>query len=231
MSHRFTPHPISDSIWLSDGSFAIAAYNSLFVFCPSESGTGESEPLNLFQDVVRRNGPLLDYHPQNIAQCMLWSECTDTMIDDPSLTAYPDKTQVVHHILRRLFNCLSSVQHGRQRPYLRLEPEEYWIIDPSDRLQAEREVSVARPKQRYGTLFDSRTQEIQQMGLSARELETMRSTHIPGLTTDEVARLVVLATIFSNVCDVRLGLDSTLTLLLSRLRSSAGLWTSMACDT
>jgi hypothetical protein len=72
--HSLTPHPISDSIWLADGSFAVGAYNGLFVFRPGDPSAKDGPKSNLFQEVVRRNGPLVDYHPQNIAQCLLWSE-------------------------------------------------------------------------------------------------------------------------------------------------------------
>ncbi len=74
MHGSLTPHPISDSIWLADGSFAVGAYNGLFIFRPGNAPEEGGSKTDLFQEVVRRNGPLLDYHPQNLAQCLLWSK-------------------------------------------------------------------------------------------------------------------------------------------------------------
>jgi len=32
----------------------------------------ESSPKSLFEYVARHNGPLVDYHPQMLLQCLLW---------------------------------------------------------------------------------------------------------------------------------------------------------------
>lgn len=73
----FTPYPISDSIWLAHGSFLIAAGQQMFLFSePSKDDVplDEKLPETLIEYVSRQNGPLVDYHPQMLLQCMLWGE-------------------------------------------------------------------------------------------------------------------------------------------------------------
>ncbi|CED84427.1 RAVE (regulator of V-ATPase assembly) complex subunit RAV1/DMX protein, WD repeat superfamily [Phaffia rhodozyma] len=79
-----TPEPIGDSIWLSDGSFAVGAGNQLFVYSrffepPSKRGNNEVELItglsrDVFEFVALQNGPLVDYHPQLLLQCLLWNK-------------------------------------------------------------------------------------------------------------------------------------------------------------
>lgn len=67
------PHPISDSIWLARGTLLVGAGHFQFMFGqkPKESSAAvESE--SLFEHVARLNGPLDDYNPQMILQCLLW---------------------------------------------------------------------------------------------------------------------------------------------------------------
>ncbi len=73
----FTPYPISDSIWLAHGSFLIAAGQQMFLFSEPSSDNvppGEKLPETLIEYVSRQNGPLVDYHPQMLLQCLLWGE-------------------------------------------------------------------------------------------------------------------------------------------------------------
>lgn len=74
-----TPNPISDSIWLSGGSFAVGAGNQIFVhsrfLSPSDQppSARKTPAQDVFEQVALRNGPLIDYHPQLLVQCMFWS--------------------------------------------------------------------------------------------------------------------------------------------------------------
>ncbi|PFH54806.1 hypothetical protein AMATHDRAFT_72570 [Amanita thiersii Skay4041] len=65
------PYPISDSIWLANGSFLIGAGHHLCLYGESKS-TEIHE--SLFEYVARLNGPLPDYHPQMLLQCLLWGK-------------------------------------------------------------------------------------------------------------------------------------------------------------
>ncbi|KAI2625470.1 RAVE protein 1 C terminal-domain-containing protein [Xylaria nigripes] len=78
----FTPHPIGDSTWLSDGNLVIGAGNQLFLY---DRQIKETNPLmtnvrtthnnpnsrDLFDVVQKLNGPLPIFHPQFLSQCIL----------------------------------------------------------------------------------------------------------------------------------------------------------------
>jgi hypothetical protein len=91
---RFTSIVISDSIWLAGGSLAVGAGNQVYVFSrfldrnidpgslsvPASTrssvkdASASDEPEDIFQLVAWENGPLWDYHPTVLAQCLVWSE-------------------------------------------------------------------------------------------------------------------------------------------------------------
>ncbi|KAI0778601.1 WD repeat-containing protein [Trametes elegans] len=70
------PHPISDSIWLARGTLLVGAGHQLFMFGQrrERDGDGKRREESLFEHVARQNGPLDDYHPQMILQCLLWEK-------------------------------------------------------------------------------------------------------------------------------------------------------------
>lgn len=85
---RHTPVAIKDSIWLAGGSLAVGTGNQIYLFSrfldrdsstPSPSASAKSvyldptEPEDIFQLIAHRNGPLYDYHPTMLTQCLLWS--------------------------------------------------------------------------------------------------------------------------------------------------------------
>jgi hypothetical protein len=98
MARRYTPVPINDSIWLAGGSLAVGCGNQVYLFSRYlDRGTPESAPApsirgrgagqgngpenaddddveDVFELVASHNGPVLDYHPTMLAQCLLWSE-------------------------------------------------------------------------------------------------------------------------------------------------------------
>ncbi|KAI0547351.1 WD repeat domain-containing protein [Xylaria curta] len=78
---EFTPHPIGDSTWLSNGDLIIGAGNQLFLY---DRNFDEASALvtsvrthhkpttrDLFQVVQQLNGPLPVFHPQFLSQCIL----------------------------------------------------------------------------------------------------------------------------------------------------------------
>ncbi|KAI0455993.1 RAVE protein 1 C terminal-domain-containing protein [Xylaria acuta] len=78
---EFTPHPIGDSTWLSDGDLIIGAGNQLFLYGRNFDETSalvanvrtHHKPTNrdLFEVVQQLNGPLPVFHPQFLSQCIL----------------------------------------------------------------------------------------------------------------------------------------------------------------
>jgi hypothetical protein len=69
----FTPYPISDSIWLANGSFLVAAGQQMYLFSEPLMTSEEKSSESLIEYVARQNGPLEDYHPQMLLQCLIWS--------------------------------------------------------------------------------------------------------------------------------------------------------------
>ncbi len=75
--YSMLPHGINDSIWLSGGTLLIGAGHHILQYGQSHrrihgegrNGTGH---VGLFEEVAKLNGPLPDYHPQMILQCLLW---------------------------------------------------------------------------------------------------------------------------------------------------------------
>ena len=66
------PHPISDSIWLKRGSLLVGAGHIMLLYGHKKPEKGAAVEPGLFETVARYNGPLDDYHPQMILQCLLW---------------------------------------------------------------------------------------------------------------------------------------------------------------
>lgn len=81
-----TPHAIQDSIWLSEGTLAIGSDATLFLHArdiryPSAertSGAARTKGRDLFESVALHNAPLVDWHPQLLLQCLLWSASRST---------------------------------------------------------------------------------------------------------------------------------------------------------
>lgn len=72
----FIPYPINDSIWLANSSLLIGAGHQMLLYGPPKlSGKDLGvETESLFEYVARQNGPLPDYHPQMLLQCLLWGK-------------------------------------------------------------------------------------------------------------------------------------------------------------
>jgi hypothetical protein len=84
---RYCPSPIADSIWLAGGSLAVGCGNQVYLFSryldretpiPTPRSSvrdvrmDDAEPEDVFQLVASQNGPVVDYHPTILAQCVLW---------------------------------------------------------------------------------------------------------------------------------------------------------------
>lgn len=65
------PHQINDSIWLKGGSLLVGAGHLMFLYGQPPT-IGDSSEEGLFEHVARHNGPLAEYHPQMLLQCLLW---------------------------------------------------------------------------------------------------------------------------------------------------------------
>ena len=69
----FTYCPISDLIWLSDGTLFVGTSHQVCQFGGvTEANQESSRHDRLLEHVAQMNGPLCEYHPQMILQCLLW---------------------------------------------------------------------------------------------------------------------------------------------------------------
>ncbi|KAI1825066.1 RAVE protein 1 C terminal-domain-containing protein [Xylaria intraflava] len=118
----FTPHPIGDSTWLSDGNLIIGAGNQLFLYdrqfeetsaLITNVRTTHHGPISrdLFEVVQKLNGPLPIFHPQFLSQCIL-----------------AGKHKVVKRILLALHHTLKFFVEGDTIDnYLGLDLAEFYI--------------------------------------------------------------------------------------------------------
>ncbi|KAJ7169732.1 RAVE protein 1 C terminal-domain-containing protein [Mycena filopes] len=96
----FIPYQISDSIWLANGSLLVGAGHQMYLFGQPRPLAVEDTPTEgLFEHVARQNGPLEDYHPQMLLQCLLW-----------------EKVELVKDIIVNLARDIRMRRHGFDRP-------------------------------------------------------------------------------------------------------------------
>ncbi|CAJ2511065.1 Uu.00g066900.m01.CDS01 [Anthostomella pinea] len=120
----FTPHPIGDSTWLSDGNLIIGAGNQLFLYdrrfettnrLVSDARIPHSKDgtRDMFEVVQKLNGPLAVFHPQFLSQCML-----------------SGKNRAVHRVLLSLNHTLKYHVEGNViDDYLGLDLAEFYMGD------------------------------------------------------------------------------------------------------
>jgi RAVE protein 1 C terminal len=72
LAQSLLPHPISDSIWLAYGTLLVGSGHQMCLYGRIRQAENEEAEEGLFEYVARLNGPLADYHPQMLLQCLLW---------------------------------------------------------------------------------------------------------------------------------------------------------------
>jgi RAVE protein 1 C terminal len=70
--NSITKHPIADSVWIAGGQLLTGAGHQMIQAKPGFSFRDNAPSKDLFETVARHNGPLPDYHPQMLLQCLLW---------------------------------------------------------------------------------------------------------------------------------------------------------------
>lgn len=60
---------------------------------PERPQDGSSPPESLFEYVARNNGPLVDYHPQMLLQCLLWGQYSNSRRPNLSLNSVHRKNR------------------------------------------------------------------------------------------------------------------------------------------
>ncbi|KAG9049871.1 regulator of (H+)-ATPase in vacuolar membrane [Tulasnella sp. UAMH 9824] len=106
---------ISDSIWLSQGALLVSAAHQLYVFGEAHEpflATSTSKSGSLFENVAIKNGPLDDFHPQLVLQCLLWN-----------------KLDLVKEIITLLAHNVASARSNEPGEMKQLPLEHFWEDD------------------------------------------------------------------------------------------------------
>ncbi|GLB36004.1 putative RAVE protein 1 C terminal [Lyophyllum shimeji] len=183
----FIPCPINDSIWLTNGSLLIAVGHQMLLY-GAQSPTLHDQ--TLFEYAARQNGPLNDYHPQMILQCLLW-----------------DKVELVKEIIVNLARDITS--RGSERN------SHEWTSLPVERFLKKDQSAASSPakRKRYTLLFNSpepkadTEEEGFSRALVIRLIDALEAHPLPHLTPNEQAHLLTLIQTTLEVDEQRRALD------------------------
>ncbi|KAG2154690.1 RAVE protein 1 C terminal-domain-containing protein [Suillus clintonianus] len=185
---NYISYPIRDSIWLAHGSFLIAAGHQLFLFGQTALQK-DQEPL--FQYIARQNGPLEDYHPQMLLQCLLWG-----------------KVELVKQIIVALSRVVDAVHEDPTQDF-------HWNAFPVEHyLRGQHMISNKKPSKRYNLLFSAPQENLLQdeIVFSRHMVETLieqlEARPLPHLTPNEHAHLLVLIQTTLEIEEQRRALDA-----------------------
>ncbi|KAJ8594840.1 hypothetical protein M405DRAFT_857819 [Rhizopogon salebrosus TDB-379] len=176
-----------DSIWLANGSFLIGAGHQLFLFGQTAQQK-DQEPL--FQYVARHNGPLEDYHPQMLLQCLLWG-----------------KVELVKQIIVALSWVVKAVYENPTREF-------HWTAFPvEDYMRSQHTISDRKPSKRYNLLFSAPQDKSPDEPVFSRHMvetliEQLEARPVPHLTPNEHAHLLVLIQTTLEIEEQRRALDA-----------------------
>lgn len=106
-------HRINDSIWLSNGNLLIGAGHHMLQYGQCHGNkANDGSPAGLFEHVAWLNGPLPDYHPQMILQCLLWGKCVVYHFSPTKLMFVSSgKIELVNEIILNLALDLKKAVH------------------------------------------------------------------------------------------------------------------------
>ncbi|KLO15044.1 hypothetical protein SCHPADRAFT_871712 [Schizopora paradoxa] len=206
------PHGISDSIWLSGGTLLIGAGHHILQYGHKHRrirGTAAGQA-GLFEEVARLNGPLPDYHPQMILQCLLWG-----------------KTELVKTIIINLDRDLQAAvvhaEEGRSFHWEGLPVENFWMAESAP---TPSKVPATKSRPRYSMLFDGPVvvdaEEDDQAfspKLVERVIQNLESVPLDNLSPNEKAHLTGLIQAFLEADEQRRALDDNGLRYLISLRS------------
>ncbi|KAJ8083807.1 regulator of (H+)-ATPase in vacuolar membrane [Marasmius tenuissimus] len=191
----FIPYSISDSIWLAGGNLLVGAGHQMFLY-GSRHHEGDEE--SLFEYVARQNGPLPDYHPQMLLQCLLW-----------------DKVELVKEVIVNLSRAVENLNKSRTS-WTPLTVERF--------LKNDREMAGSLHKKRYTALFDGpelKDDDEEGFGrtLVMGLIERLENNPLPHLTPNEHAHLLVLIQATLEIDEQRRALDANGLRYLISMRS------------
>ncbi|KAF8898903.1 RAVE protein 1 C terminal-domain-containing protein [Infundibulicybe gibba] len=201
---NFIPYPIKDSIWLANGSLLVAAGHQMCLYGDRPAPTGESASEGLFEYVARQNGPLDDYHPQMLLQCLLW-----------------EKVELVKDIIVNLSRYVLLREEQPNRFVHKSVPVEFFL----QKNQFSKHSPIAA--KRYSGLFNNE-QEDETIGstepgfsrpLVTRLIRSLELQPLSNLTRNEQAHLLVLIQTTLEIDEQRRSLDANGLRYLISMRS------------
>ncbi|KAH7885922.1 RAVE protein 1 C terminal-domain-containing protein [Phlebopus sp. FC_14] len=161
-----------------------ARFHLMFLYGQRPSNNSSSD--SLFVHVARHNGPLPDYHPQMLLQCLLWR-----------------KISLVKQIIVTLAKAVQN-ENFRWQPF---PIEEY--------LREEQDIHpIEKPLNHYDLLFEPREQleptDDDKFSRSLVEalVEQLEARPLPHLTPNEHAHLIVLVQTTLEIDEQRRALDA-----------------------
>ncbi|KAI0963718.1 hypothetical protein AcW1_000718 [Taiwanofungus camphoratus] len=185
-------HPISDSIWLARGSLLIGAEYFMCLYGQPDPGSNSNameEQESLFEHVARHNGPLDEYHPQMILQCLLW-----------------EKVEVVKKVIVNLARNLESEKNIHE--WQGVPVEEFLRKDETP------QTTYAPHRSQYPALFsvsedkDESDDDQFSRSLVLRLIERLEEQPLQHLTPNELASLLVLIQTTLEIQEQRRALDA-----------------------
>ncbi|KAI9461775.1 RAVE protein 1 C terminal-domain-containing protein [Boletus coccyginus] len=182
---RYIPYPISDSIWLANGTLLVGVGHHMFLYGQTQPYGPGSTNESLFVHVARINGPLPDYHPQMLLQCLLWGKIS---------------------LVKRIIVSLEKViKGGKTFCWQPFAVEDYLREDQSH--------STKRPASCYGLFFGSPKQlDPVDAGFSRSLVESLieqlEVQPLPHLSPNEHAHLIVLIQTALEIDEQQRALDA-----------------------
>lgn len=191
-----TPHPIGDSVWLSNGHLVIGDGNQLFIqdehieisdsLLPDlRMFTRHKATTDIFNLASSLNGPIPVYHPQFLAQCML-----------------AGKGSIVQTILINLYKTLKFWVEGE-------EIDSFLGLSPDDFSREDLSTSVTRKtmSSSYGDFTDDTDPTTVTEDVVTSLTEKLTSSQIPRLSSREQFHLADIIECVGTVEKLRRSID------------------------
>ncbi|KAN0100493.1 RAVE protein 1 C terminal domain containing protein [Tylopilus felleus] len=184
---RYIPYPISDSIWLADGTLLVGVGHHMLLYGQTQSYELGSTNESLFVHVARINGPLPDYHPQMLLQCLLWGKIS---------------------LVKRIIVSLELATRGKTFCWRPFPVDDYLEEDQSH--------TTKRTTRHYGLLFGS-TEHTEQSdpvdavfsrSLVESLIEQLEMQPLPHFSPNEHAHLIVLIQTTLEIDEQQRALDA-----------------------
>jgi hypothetical protein len=92
----------------------------------SQPIVGDLTTESLFEHVARHNGPLWDYHPQMLLQCLLWGTHQYLNADSLYADGEVEKVQLVKEIIVKLAHALDEAKSQGELHWDAIPVEHFW---------------------------------------------------------------------------------------------------------